>query len=96
MTARNDMEEGGAVQSALVYDVEMPHRIEFDVRRQLMADPALRFSSLVIRRVADGVCLEGVLESDADLSDVEQTVAAIAGVNRVLNRLVLKRPAPKG
>jgi osmotically-inducible protein OsmY len=69
-----------------------PHRVELDVRRQLLANPRLNFSSLVVRRMRDGVCLEGVVETDERLDDVGRIVGAVAGVNTVLNRLVLRRP----
>jgi osmotically-inducible protein OsmY len=68
------------------------HRVELDVRRQLLANPRLHFSSLVVRRVRDGVCLEGVVETDERLDDVGRFVGTVAGVNTVLNRLVHRRP----
>lgn len=73
-----------------------PHQVEYDVRRRLLSHPRLRFDTLVVRRIADGVCLQGVLETDSDMTDVERAVAAVKGVHRVMNRLVSKRPAPKG
>jgi osmotically-inducible protein OsmY len=69
-----------------------PHRLETAVRRRLLSQPNLRFSSLVIRRIPKGVCLEGVLESDADL-DVCNLVRTVAGVDEVLNHLVVRRTA---
>jgi hypothetical protein len=75
-----------------------PHGVELDVRRRLLAHPRLHFSSLVVRRLRDGVCLEGVVETDAELDDVDQFVGAVSGVSTILNRLVLQRPPapPKG
>ncbi len=73
-----------------------PHCIERDVRRSLLSRPNLRFTSLVVRRIDNGVCLEGVVETDADPSEVDRLAIQIAGVNDVLNRLVVRRPPPKG
>lgn len=69
------------------------HRVERDVTRRLLANPGLRFSSLVVRRIADGVCLEGVLEVDDDRPDVCSVVRQVAGVQNVLNHLVLRQAA---
>jgi hypothetical protein len=46
---------------------------------------------LVIRRIPNGVCLEGVLESEGD-PDVSGVARSVAGVNEVLNHLVVRRP----
>jgi hypothetical protein len=71
---------------------EAPHRLEQAVQRRLLAHPDLRFSSLVIRRIPNGVCLEGVLENQANL-DVSSLARSVAGVEEVLNHLVVRRPA---
>ena len=39
------------------------HTIEYDIRRALLAEPMLKFGSLVVRRVDGGVCLEGTLDT---------------------------------
>jgi hypothetical protein len=67
-----------------------PHRLEQAVQRQLLSHPKLRFSTLVIRRIPNGVCLQGVLESSVDL-DVCSLVRSVAGVNEVLNHLVVRQ-----
>jgi len=69
---------------------DAPHRLEQAVQRRLLAHPELRFSSLVIRRIPNGVCLEGVLENDAEL-DVSSLARSVAGVQEVLNHLVVRR-----
>jgi len=69
-----------------------PHRLEHAVQRRLLSHPELRFSSLVIRRIPNGVCLEGVVESSGDL-DVGNLARTVAGVDEVLNHLVVRRPA---
>ncbi len=67
-----------------------PHRIEFEVHSRLTSLSGVNFSSLVIRRIKNGVCLEGVVEpggNDMDVCDVARTVA---GVDNVLNHLVVR------
>lgn len=66
-----------------------PHRVEQEVQRELLSQPSLRFSSLVIRRIDNGVCLQGVLEVDDDAPDVCSVAQRVAGVEQVLNRLVI-------
>lgn len=65
-----------------------PHRLEQDVRNRLMAEPSLNFTSLVVHRVRDGLCLEGVLEVD-DADDVSTLVRQVCGATPVLNHLVV-------
>ena len=69
-----------------------PHRLEQDIRHQLMCDPNLNFTSLVVRRIQGGVFLEGVLETDDDSTDIESLVRRVSGVQRVLNSVVVRRP----
>jgi hypothetical protein len=66
-----------------------PHRLEQAVQRHLLSHPQLRFSTLVIRRIPNGVCLQGVLEHSVDL-DVCSLARSVAGVNEVLNHLVVR------
>jgi len=68
---------------------DSPHQIELDVQRALLAQPALHFASLVVRRINNGVCLQGVLESDADSPDVCSIAQRVSGVREVLNHLVV-------
>lgn len=67
-----------------------PHRLEQDVRNRLMEEPSLNFTSLVVRRVRDGLCLEGVLEAD-DEDDASTLVRRVCGATQVLNHLVVHR-----
>lgn len=64
--------------------------VEANIRRQLLAEEGLTFSSLVVRRVADGICLEGVLEVDADNVDVAAAALRIIGDEPVQNHLVVR------
>ena len=102
--------EDGAVRSSSLADtvttfdmatVEVPprpvrpHQVERAIQRELLGQPGLRFSSLVIRRIRDGICLEGVLETEDECPDVCRLVKSVAGVDNVLNHLVVRR-ARKG
>jgi hypothetical protein len=64
------------------------HSIERQVQRKLLASPGLHFSSLVVRRMPDGICLEGVLTA-SDGSDVCSVAQQVEGVTRVLNHLLV-------
>jgi len=64
------------------------HAIERQVQRKLLAHPHLRFSSLVVRRTRNGVCLEGVLTS-AGGPDVCSVARQVEGVQEVLNHLLV-------
>jgi osmotically-inducible protein OsmY len=66
-----------------------PHSVERQVQRKLLAQPNLQFSSLVVRRMPDGVCIEGVLDS-TDGSDVTNLARQVAGVQNVVNRLLVR------
>ncbi len=94
MTGKESMECRGVTCAAETNEESCcgPHDVELGVRRQLLAQPRLQFNSLVVRRIDDGVCLEGIVETDADRDDVDRLAVTVAGVNRVLNRLVLRRP----
>lgn len=70
-----------------------PHSIERQVQKTLLSQPNLKFTSLVVRRMRDGVCIEGIVEDAAD-SDVCSLARQVAGVNRVVNHLLVQRPAP--
>lgn len=67
-----------------------PHRLEQEIHSRLMAEPNLNFTSLVVRRVHDGLCLEGVLEVD-DSENIGELVRDICGAMPVLNHLVVHR-----
>lgn len=68
-----------------------PHRLEQDVRNRLMEEPNLHFTSLVVRRLQDGLYLEGVVETDDETDDVALLVRHLCGVSNVRNNLVIHR-----
>ena len=78
--------------------IDGAHQIEENVQRELLAQAGLQFSSLVVRRVPNGVCLEGVLEADdADgaSSSINGLARRVAGVQEVLNHLVVHQAGDK-
>lgn len=84
-----------ATGSVATATMEPPHDLERAIRRELMQREDLRFSSLVVRRMPNGVVLEGVMERDDDAPDVADVVRAAdvaraIGVDRVVNRLVIR------
>jgi len=70
-----------------------PHALERAIQLELLNQSDVRFSSLVVRRFRDGVCLQGVIEIDNDLPDIERITRELSGVNRVMNHLVVRRRA---
>ncbi|MGH7129284.1 MAG: hypothetical protein ACREJB_04320 [Planctomycetaceae bacterium] len=78
------------------------YRIEHAIRRELLEQPDLHFSTLVIRRLQNGVCLEGVVEVGQAAQDnpaanpaaeVCRLVRQVSGLDDVRNRLVVRRSA---
>jgi hypothetical protein len=65
------------------------HSFEARIRHDLMARPELEFSSLVVHRIPDGICLEGVVTTTTEGADLCQMVREVAGVNAVINHLVM-------
>lgn len=68
---------------------DQPHNVETEVQRVLLGTPELEFTSLVVRRVHQGVCLEGVLHAPATSNDVADLVRTVAGVDVVINHLLV-------
>jgi osmotically-inducible protein OsmY len=66
------------------------HGVERCIQRALSNHPRLCVSNLVVRRVGEGVCLTGVVESIDDETDVCRLVREVAGVDEVLNRLIVR------
>lgn len=71
-----------------------PHAVERHVCRLLTSQPGLSFSGLVVRRLGnDSVCLSGVVESNDESTDLDRLVKQIAGVDEVVNRLLVRSTA---
>jgi len=69
---------------------ELPHTTELQVRRHLLGQTDLSFSSLVVRRMSNGVCLQGVVESRDDEPDFNRLVREVAAVDNVISQLVVR------
>jgi hypothetical protein len=96
MSGSRFIEEQGAdvcppqfVDSSAAVLESSPHQVEREVQRELMSHPGLHFSSLVVRRLDNGVCLQGVLEVEGEEPDVCSLAQRVAGVQQVLNHLVM-------
>ena len=63
------------------------HELECLVQRSLQACPGLKFTRLTVHQCAQGVCLEGLLESNEEGIDLCEFVNEVAGVN-VINHVV--------
>lgn len=69
---------------------ELPHVTELQVRRHLLDQNGLTFSSLVVRRMNNGVCLQGVVESRDDEPDFAGLVREVAAVEEVVSQIVVR------
>lgn len=72
------------------HPIHQIHRVEQAVRNRLLSAPHLWFSNLVIRRIPDGVCLQGRVETDSLSPDVCSLVRQVDGVAHILNRLTVE------
>jgi osmotically-inducible protein OsmY len=78
------------LQKSVQRGPDSPHALEALVHRELLADRRMDFSSLVIRRIPNGVCLQGVVEIDEPETDVSSSALRVRGVANVQNRLVVR------
>jgi hypothetical protein len=72
------------------FPVVSPHQIEGEVRSALLSLPEVQFTSLVVRRTDNGVCLQGVMQVNDEIPDVVNLVRQVAGVDSVLNQLLIQ------
>lgn len=70
------------------------HRIEQDVQRALLALTGAHFPSLVVRRLNDGVCLQGYVEFDDQPIDLSAVARSVTGVDSVVNHIVERSIRP--
>jgi hypothetical protein len=71
-----------------------PHELECLIQRGLKAHPALKFSRLTVHQCPQGVCLEGMLETNEQGIDLCELVNQIAGV-KAINHVVDRPAKPK-
>ena len=81
----------------------LAHVTELQVQRELLSRKKWAFHSLVVHRMRDGICLQGVVqaEDDTDTAEICDIARTVAGVTNVINHLVLQKPEaaeipPKG
>lgn len=81
----------------------LAHLTELMVQRELLARKEWSFHSLVVHRMRDGICLQGVVQGNdqIDTSEICDVAREAAGVANVINHLVLQKPEaahipPKG
>ncbi len=65
------------------------HQLEAAIRRALCAENGVDIGGLVVRRLQNGVCLEGVIRVSSDDFDVCSAVREIEGVGEIVNHLVV-------
>ena len=66
-----------------------PHAIEREVRKRLASADGIRFMELVVRRLPNGVCLDGVVHTDGECPDIAGVVRQIVKVDQVINHLLV-------
>ena len=64
------------------------HDIEAEVRRELLAVKGVSIASLVVRRIPNGVCLQGILLREDDSMDLCEIIRRIPGIAEVQNHTV--------
>jgi hypothetical protein len=67
-----------------------PHEVEGQIRSALLARPDMHFTSLVVRRTCDGVCLQGIMQVTEEVPDIAAIVKRVSGVENVLNQLLIQ------
>jgi hypothetical protein len=71
----------------------LAHVTELQVQRELLACEKWLFQSLVVHRMRDGICLQGVVQGNdlADATEICDLAREVAGVSNVINHLVLQQ-----
>lgn len=87
--ALDDPVPAGSCTAAVAPEPGPPHDVEAEVQRVLLGTPELEFTSLVVRRVPQGVCLEGVVHGKRQTDDVADLARTVKGVDVVINHLLV-------
>ena len=85
------VDDAGPIYVDIAEEVRDTRAVERRLPQTLLALPQVTFSSLVVQPVEDGVCLQGVLEFEGAVPDVCEIARQVAGVEHVLNQLVIRR-----
>jgi hypothetical protein len=75
-------------EAGIAVSEKRAHRLEQHVHRALCRNGGQAYSSVVVRRLPNGVCLEGVVRASAGQFDPSRTALQVPGVKEVLNHLV--------
>lgn len=94
MTQRSPsrVETASTAKSAAQSKIEpscTPHDLECRIQRGLQSYPGLKFSRLTVHQCPEGVCLEGLLETNdegIDLCDLVNQIAGVKAINHVVSR----------
>ena len=65
------------------------HQLEAEVREALSSADGVDVGGLMVRRLPNGICLEGVVRVSSDDFDVCSAVREIEGVGEIVNHLVV-------
>jgi hypothetical protein len=70
------------------------HEVEQHVWSGLQTIPGVHFSTLVVHRMRNGFCIDGVMDDDGEQTpfDVCRLVRALAPGHSVVNRIVVLQP----
>jgi hypothetical protein len=83
-----------SVTKTVLSPIAGPHELECRIQRGLQSYPGLHFSRLTVHQCSEGVCLEGLLETNEEGIDLSDLVSQIAGV-KVINHVVNHPAKPK-
>ena len=92
-TSLDDPVPGRAQSSFYRSESDAFHDVEGRVMRQLNRDTALEFDALTVRRIEEGVLVEGVVrgkDGKPEIEDLSELIRQIADIDRVENRLLVR------
>lgn len=94
-TASRSVPNPSKVEKPFAISTNEPHELECRIQRALQSHPGLKFSRLTVHQCPQGVCLEGVLDSneqDIDLCELVNELAGINAINRVVTQSTINIP----
>ena len=69
----------------------LAHTTELDIQRRLLTEADCKFHSLVVHRFRDGICLQGVVNGNAEeAKKICRIAEEVAGVGKIINRLIFQ------
>lgn len=94
MSQRSKTSSVAVPAPSVAAEIRQPHELECLIQRRLQTQAGLKFARLTVHQCPQGICLEGLLESNdegLDLSDLVKQIARVA----VINRVVMRPATPK-